>query len=274
MNRQDKIETIIDAIGDIDPVYVKEAEEWKAKSSVSSIRRYGKRLLPLAACLALLVAGGTYSLWNPKSEMETNKAAATNSAAGESASHSTYEDSYFAEEEMAESVKTIGISEDDIFVNEIEELESAVYCGEAPEREVYYTASELESYYGVRVMPNVLPEGLTLVENAEKYVIGYDKEDHVIDDNCTIRYADDSAERELTISVRTVLAGEVTSFAQENLTSSWICGTKVTIGHDRTKDDADAYIAIFEQNGVTFTVMSQNLTQTEMVDILKDLLAE
>ena len=63
-----KTDAIMDAIGEIDFKYVQEAEEYRAESNPggqSAARsRSGsyKKLLPLAACLALALGAGAYGL--------------------------------------------------------------------------------------------------------------------------------------------------------------------------------------------------------------------
>lgn len=56
-----RVEELIDAIGAIDPVYVREAEEWRRRQTF--LYRNRKVLLPLAACLSLIVVGSAYGLF-------------------------------------------------------------------------------------------------------------------------------------------------------------------------------------------------------------------
>ena len=66
-----RVEDLIDAIGAIDPVWVEEAENWKRaetrhisfKTMREKVRAGRKVLLPLAACLCLIVAGSAYGLF-------------------------------------------------------------------------------------------------------------------------------------------------------------------------------------------------------------------
>lgn len=66
-----RVEDLIDAIGAIDPVWVEEAENWKRaetrhisfRTMREKVRAGRKVLLPLAACLCLIVAGSAYGLF-------------------------------------------------------------------------------------------------------------------------------------------------------------------------------------------------------------------
>lgn len=161
-------------------------------------------------------------------------------------------------------------------VNEVGELQTAVACGaEAPAKVEYYTAEELEAYYGISILPELLPEGYAL-EGTETYAVGYDADGNVVEDNCTLIYRDSETGGELRISARTVDLGEMTSFADTKLAASVIGGTEVTVGHYRTGSsgggERDGYLAVYEKDGVTVTVEGTAMKEADFRMVLEGLL--
>ena len=334
-----KIDQIIDAIGKIKPEYVKEAEQWKPAESSNSIStaastskstaasgsttvsttakkwplsRKMRHLLPLAACLALVVLGSTYGFW------QYNSAHGKKESVAESM-ESAYDNQYSQEAEaevdksddvgMAEGQKDVmesakeetagndGSGQSDasasesaeigneaqghsgetkIKINEVNELSTMIACGSAPARQEVYTAEELEAYYGVTILPKQLPEDLTLSEKGEQiYSVGYNEEGKVMDDNNRLTYQNSSGSRKLEITVWNVEMGEITRFANDDLKKSKILGNEVTIGHFKngtSGQETDGYLATFEKCGINFSVQSNGLAEEEFISILTGLM--
>lgn len=161
-------------------------------------------------------------------------------------------------------------------VNEVGELQTAVACGaEAPAKVEYYTAEELEAYYGISILPELLPESYAL-EGTETYAVGYDAGGNVVEDNCTLIYRDSETGGELRISARTVDLGEMTSFADTKLAVSVIGGTEVTVGHYRTgssgSGERDGYLAVYRKDGVTVIVEGTAMKEADFRMVLEGLL--
>lgn len=160
-------------------------------------------------------------------------------------------------------------------VNEVDELQTAVACGAAPASVEYYTAEELETYYGIRILPETLPGDYALEDAAEKkYTVGYGSDGSVIEDNCTLLFHDTHG-GELRISARTVDMGEMTSFADTKLAVSVIGGNKVTVGHYRTGNgggESGGYLAVYEKDGVTVTVEGIAMKEADFKNVLESLL--
>ncbi len=161
-----------------------------------------------------------------------------------------------------------------ICVNEIQEIQVSNIDIAAADRVEVYTAEGLEGYYGVRVIPEKLPRGLTPVFGAEEsFSVGYDREGKVIYDNNELGFSGASGGRTLRIAVRTVDAGEIVSFADSDLVSSSIYGTEAVIGH-YMDGDKELYLVLFEKGGVRFTVQSENLKEAEVLGLLDGLLGQ
>lgn len=285
-----KIDQIIDAIGKIKPEYVKEAEQWKpAENSNNSTNTSKskiplpwkmKRLLPLVACLALVVLGSSYGFWQYNSAHSEQESAAESmeSAKEETAGNAGAGQTDGANPESVEiGTETQGHSgETRLNINEVNELSTMIACGSAPARQEVYNAEELEAYYGVTILPKQLPEDLTLSEAGEQsYFVGYNEEGKVMDDNNRLTYQNPSGSRKLEITVWTVERGEITRFANDNLEKSKILGREVTIGHFKngtTGQETDGYLAIFEKSSINFSVQSSGLTEEEFISVLKGLM--
>ena len=162
------------------------------------------------------------------------------------------------------------------------------------EQEERMSAEELEQYYGVTVFPKNLPE--SLVAYAEEhdtdtaYVqssiqpldgekeknqttaersIYYNKDHQVVDDNNTFLYESEDGNRSLEIGVRTTESGIITEFGDDDLKTSVINNREVTIARLAAEDEC--YLAIFTKKGVTFTIQTKNLTEEELLMVLREL---
>lgn len=258
-----KVEELLDVLGKIDPVYIEEAEKTRF------VRRT-KYWIPVAACVALLVLGGTYGLLQLDGGKMQESDAAMESAAALPDSP--------VKEESAEYAVGAELGKGEVLwnVNEVEDLQTAVACGAAPARTEYYTTEELETYYGIRILPGTLPDGFEPEEAERGYAVSYGDDGEVMDDNCKLVYQNGESGGRLEISARTVDMGEITSFADTGLRTSEIYGTKVTVGHYRTKGNgsskADGYLAIYEKDGVTVTVEGTGIDEETFRAVLEDLL--
>lgn len=310
-----KIDQIIDAIGQIRPEYVKEAEQWKneKKSGSDTGKRpllwKMKRFLPLAACLALVVLGSTYGIWQYNNFGDKSTAESVEMASGDMAFREEAAEEKSDGMESADEQKADGMSEGyevenasgsalpegatpesavneneveeqpgkiTIKMNEVNELSTMIACGNAPARQEFYTAGELEDYYGVTILPKQLPEDLTLYDDGEQsYYVDYNEEDKVMGDNNCLIYQNQDGSRKLEITVWTVEMGEITKFANDNLKKSKILGHEVTIGHFKngvSGQETDGYLAVFEKSGVNFSVQSDGLTEEEFISGLTGLM--
>lgn len=259
-----KIDELLDALGKIDPVYIEEAE--KTRFARRSRVRYW---VPAAACAALLVLGGSFGLWRFNNGASESAGEAAGAADDASAASGTLP-------EDAEDVKPDG-AENVWRINEVAELQQAVACGVAPASVEYYTAEQLEAYYGIRILPETLPGGYALEDAAaKKYAVEYDGDGSVLDDNCTLEFESTESGGEFRIAARTVDMGEMTSFADTKLPASEISGTKVTVGHYRVgssgSGENDGYLAIYEKDGVTVTVEGIAMTEADFKLVIEGLL--
>lgn len=171
---------MMDAIGKIDLKYVQEAEEYHAKKSGGSAAWYGryKRLLPIAACLALVIVGsGVYGLLSAGDGAD--KSGGADGAAMESAADAGASDGGAMENAAEEPAPgDAGASDlyayssqnnaagERIYVNEITEMAVACYDIAGPVRTEYYSAGELEEYYGTRIVPGKLPGDFIAADGA------------------------------------------------------------------------------------------------------------
>ena len=219
----------IDAIGKIDPAYVKEAEQWnKAAQKKRNLRHF----TAMAACVCILLAGAvvSFDLWvqNKDTGAETESAVAEGMNEGASAPN------------------------EQITINEVSELTTiAIDVGNGQEERM--SAEELEQYYGVTVFPKNLPENLVAYAEAHDtdtaYVqssiqpldgekeknqttaersIYYNKDHQVVDDNNTFLYESEDGNRSLEIGVRTMESGIITEFEDDDLKTSEINNREVT----------------------------------------------
>lgn len=256
------VEELMDAIGKVDLAYVKEAEQWK-RSRFS--RKAARWALPAAAALALMVGGGYYGVQNMKQKNFEGTAESACGSAMESAAEDT---GILIKESAEESV----LSEESVVINESEMFQTSIASMAESDHTDRLSADELQNYFGITIQPEVLPENLKL-EESEGYLIYYNAEGTVINDNNSLLYKDASGERSLTIGVRTVDMGEVTKFVSGER-PSYLNGVEVTIGHYKDSTEADCYLALFEKNGVYFTVKTEMLTEEEVLDVLRELTGE
>ena len=290
----------IDAIGKIDPAYVKEAEQW---SKAAQKKRNLRHFTAMAACVCILLAGAvvSFDLWvqNKDTGAETESAVAEGMNEGASAKNERNDTAIAtAEEEQTEEVEVTSVEEsadanEQIMINEVSELTTiAIDVGNGQEERM--SAEELEQYYGVTVFPKNLPENL--VAYAEEhdtdtaYVqssiqpldgekeknqttaersIYYNKDHQVVDDNNTFLYESEDGNRSLEIGVRTTESGIITEFEDDDLKTSVINNREVTIARLAAEDEC--YLAIFTKEGVTFTIQTKNLTEEELLMVLREL---
>ncbi len=290
----------IDVIGKIDPAYVKEAEQW---SKVAQKKRNLRHFTAMAACVCVLLAGAvvSFDLWvqNKDTGAETESAVAEGMNEGASAKNERNDTAIAtAEEEQTEEVEVTSVEEsadanEQITINEVSEL-TTVAIDMGYEQEERMSAEELEQYYGVTVFPKNLPE--SLVAYAEEhdtdtaYVqssiqpldgekeknqttaersIYYNKDHQVVDDNNTFLYESEDGNRSLEIGVRTMESGIITEFEDDDLKTSVINNREVTIARLAAEDEC--YLAIFTKEGVTFTIRTKNLTEEELLMVLREL---
>ena len=290
----------IDAIGKIDPAYVKEAEQW---SKAAQKKRNLRHFTAMAACVCILLAGAvvSFDLWvqNQDTGAETESAVAEGINEGTSAKNERNDTAIAtAEEEQTEEVEVTSVEEsadanEQITINEVSELTTvAIDVGYGQEERM--SAEELEQYYGVTVFPKNLPESLVayaeehdtdtayvqssiqpLDEEKEKNQttaersIYYNKDHQVVDDNNTFLYESEDGNRSLEIGVRTTESGIITEFEDDDLKTSVINNREVTIARLAAEDEC--YLAIFTKEGVTFTIRTKNLTEEELLMVLREL---
>lgn len=290
----------IDVIGKIDPAYVKEAEQW---SKAAQKKRNLRHFTAMASCVCVLLAGAvvSFDLWvqNKDTGAETESAVAEGMNEGASAKNERNDTAIAtAEEEQTEEVEVTSVEEsadanEQIMINEVSELTTiAIDVGNGQEERM--SAEELEQYYGVTVFPKNLPE--SLVAYAEEhdtdtaYVqssiqpldgekeknqttaersIYYNKDHQVVDDNNTFLYESEDGNRSLEIGVRTTESGIITEFEDDDLKTSEINNREVTIA--RLAAEEECYLAIFTKEGVTFTIRTKNLTEEELLMVLREL---
>lgn len=297
-----KTDDLLDAIGKMNPRYVREAEdksdyEDAAASGPGTLagdahekkkkqRRMKRRSLWLsaAACLCLLAAGGIYGLRQQGSSASADSAAGMEAAletdsgddmdnAARMAQESADAVAESAEEERADASAESAEEEDIICINEITEVSGMVICMVEPASEQRMTLEEAEEYYGVRLMPEVLPEGIFCQEE-DAFVIRYTEDGSVMDDNNQLIFQDAGGEIRLKIQARTTESDEITMFADEDLETSVIAGTPLTIGRSSWGEEESYYLAIYEKGDVTVTVQSYGIGEEELLAVLRSLLAE
>lgn len=290
----------IDVIGKIDPAYVKEAEQW---SKAAQKKRNLRHFTAMASCVCVLLAGAvvSFDLWvqNKDTGAETESAVAEGMNEGASAKNERNDTAIAtAEEEQTEEVEVTSVEEsadanEQIMINEVSELTTvAIDVGYGQEERM--SAEELEQYYGVTVFPKNLPESLAAY--AEEYdtdtayvqssiqpldgekeknqtldtrSIYYNKDHQVVDDNNTFLYESEDGNRSLEIGVRTTETGIITEFEDDDLKTSVINNREVTIARLAAEDEC--YLAIFTKEGVTFTIQTKNLTEEELLMVLREL---
>lgn len=185
------LDKLMDAIGQIDPVYVEEAEQWKGEADQRREKRQKKaalrrRLLhgalPTAACLALILMGAFFVIQNGggakknadgssciendySNEDGAKKPGNPNSGAAseEKNNQTANETDKVGDVETVDGLDCFAGQEYPITMNEIKVIETTC-VPEASAVAVTSTLSmeELQSYYGMAVQPSWLPEDMAL----------------------------------------------------------------------------------------------------------------
>ena len=278
-----------DAVGKIDPAYVREAEQWKKLSRRAFLT---KRVLPMAACICVLLTGAAFG-WNRLFDGgSTGDTCGVEMAAGnqadrpESAQDTTAEaedekentktfvenEAETAQDTAAGSVESLQGSkegqEDDIFINSVDQL-NTVCIDIGADHEEQFGAEQAQEYYGVKVLPEQIPEDLNVSEEPS-FTVAYSKSGEVVLDNNTFTWKNEDGSMQLDVNVRTVDSGMITEAYEDDLKASGINGTEVDI-LQYTREDVACYVALFEKEGVTFTVSSKNLTEEAFLTVLQEL---
>ena len=281
-----------DAVGKIDPAYVREAEQWKKLSRRAFLT---KRVLPMAACICVLLTGAAFG-WNRLFDGgSTGDTCGVEMAAGnqtdrpESAQDTTAEaedekentktfvenEAETAQDTAAGSVESLQGSkegqEDDIFINSVDQL-NTVCIDIGADHEEQFGAEQAQEYYGVKVLPEQIPEDLNVSEEPS-FTVAYSKSGEVVLDNNTFSWKSEDGSMQLDVNVRTVDSGMITEAYEDDLKASRINGTEVDI-LQYTREDVACYVALFEKEGVTFTVSSKNLTEEAFLTVLQELCGE
>ena len=293
-----KTDDLLDALGEADPTYIQEAED------VRYLGARKKHFMQMAACVALLLIGGSYGMWQQyenathtdvaKTESAetadtyeavasdgdmTSDAAAPDGTAEsaedyEAAAQSTAGDGNGIQE-AAQPESAAGI---DWYFNEVEELQTSIACGAEAAKTVSLTEEQLQNYYGIKVIPDVIPDGYVQTDEEKTYQIGYDADGNVIDDNCVMRYENSETAGWFTIRARSTDIGEMTSYVSGGLKPMTVSGVKVTAAHYPAGSSGgtftDGYLATYKKNGVTVNVQSEGLSRDEFCALVENLLAE
>lgn len=281
-----------DAVGKIDPAYVREAEQWKKLSRRAFLT---KRVLPMAACICVLLTGaalGWNRLFDGGSTGDTcgvemaaeNQADRPESAQMEAAEERDEKESTktfiedkteTAQDTAAGSVESLQGGkegqEDDIFINSVDQLKT-ICIDIGADHEKHFGAEKAQEYYGVKVLPEQIPEGLNVSEELA-FTVAYSKSGEVVLDNNTFSWKSEDGSMQLDVNVRTVDSGTITGYEEDDLKVSKINGTEVDI-LQYTGEDVACYVAIFEKEGVDFTVSSVNLTEEAFLTVLQELCGE
>ena len=153
-----------------------------------------------------------------------------------------------------------------LIFNEIREMESIAYDVAEPYQIVSYDAAGLEEYFGTKICPTSIPDGFILSDGV------YDKAGEAVDDNNSLIYSDESGERTLKIGVRTTESGIVTRFTDTHLATSLVHGITVTAGcYPIGQTGGYSYVAVFEKDGVIFTIESSGLTEQRFITVIGEL---
>lgn len=289
-----------DAIGKIDPAYVREAEQWKKLSRRAFLV---KRVLPMAACICVLLTGAAFG-WNylfdggstgdtcgvemaagsPADRSESAQAETADAGDERENTKTSVED----EEEAAQTTTAENVQdkttesaeslqggkegqEDDIFINSVDQL-NTVCIDIGADHEEQFGAEQAQEYYGVKVLPEQVPEGLDFSKE-QTFTVAYSKSGEVVRDENTFSWRSEDGSMQLDVNVRTVDSGMITEVYEDDLKVSKINGTEVNI-LQYTGEDVAGYVAIFEKEGVTFTVSSKNLTEEAVLAVLQELCGE
>ena len=283
-----RLDDLMDAIGKIDLRFVKEAEdasdygsEENKKNSNRKLFQFVRknRILTAAACLAIVLVGGSAAFLLTFRCGSSSQKSADMTGAVEETKNDDYEENA-AENNAADAdaadggVDTAETEEalaEEIHINEIDEVIGTAICMAEPSEIKELTVEEAEAYYGVRLMPQAIPEGLSY-DDTQTIQAGYTSDGTVMDDNNTLRFLDGDETARLKISARTTNSGSITEFASDTLEKSVIGDTTLTIGYDAS--GSGYYLAIYEKAGTIVTIEGTGISQDEMLAVLRSLLAE
>lgn len=281
-----------DAVGKINPAYVREAEQWKKLSRRTFLT---KRVLPMAACICVLLTGAAFG-WNrlfdggstgdtcgvemaAENQADRPESAQDTAAEAEDEKENT---KTFAEDEAETAQDTAAGSveslqggkegqKDDIFINSVDQLKT-ICIDIGADHEKHFGAEKAQEYYGVKVLPEQIPEGMNFSEKPS-FTVAYSKSGEVVLDNNTFSWKSEDGSMQLDVNVRTVDSGTITGYEEDDLKVSRINGTEVDI-LQYTGEDVAYYVAIFEKEGVDFTISSVNLTEEAFLTVLQELCGE
>ncbi len=278
-----------DAVGKIDPAYVREAEQWKKLSRRAFLT---KRVLPMAACICVLLTGAALG-WNhlfdggstgdtcgvemaAENQADRPESAQDTAAEAEDEKENTKtfveNEAETAQDTAAGSVESLQGGkegqEDDIFINSVDQLKT-ICIDVGADHEKHFGAEKAQEYYGVKVLPEQIPEGLNVSEKLA-FTVAYSKSGEVVLDNNTFSWRSGDGSMRLDVNVRTVDSGMITGVEEDDLKVSKINGTEVDI-LQYTGENVAYYVAIFEKEGVDFTVSSVNLTEEAFLTVLQEL---
>ena len=254
-----KADDLIDAFGHIDPKYVSDAEvEIKSKSRMKRMFYVIREKIPLekeqpahitisaAMCMTafVLIIGAGMFYGRIRNGYSGNKNNSVDTVFND------YDGMYGS---------TAAGSADEAGVEKAE-----------PYQIVSYDAAGLEEYFGTKICPTSIPDGFILSDGV--YHVGYDKAGEAVDDNNSLIYSDESGERTLKIGVRTTESGIVTRFTDTHLATSLVHGITVTAGcYPIGQTGGYSYVAVFEKDGVIFTIESSGLTEQRFITVIGEL---
>ncbi len=254
-------------IGKINPVYVREAEQWKKRKKKQILI---KQLLPMVACVCILLVGAAagFEYLQEKSLNLGNSNSSQVEEISESAerveSAAMIDEGEMEAEKEKESLS--GACNEQIAINPITEMNA--YCVDVDAEYVETESLEdFEAYCGVTVLLQEVPEDMTL--DTQKAEIAYNKQNSIVADNNHIVYKNASGNRKITIAVRTTESGTIDEFTnEESMKVSKIKDTSILIGYT---EESESYVAIFTKGNVTFCVRTEGLSEEEMLHVLRQL---
>lgn len=297
-----RVDDLIDAIGKIDPEYVKEAEldggeteDRKLSSGKKNRAAYrGKSsyrvALSLAACMVLLLFAGTAARWHfhagyesdsaefaMEAEDKNETAMMEEAVAEEGAAAETIVEEAAEKEDTAE--ETADLAADSsvtgmvFVVNETNQSEGVLKESVTSDRNVTAlkkSREELEDYYGVSFTDEMFPDDLSCQKDCEDaFVLYYDDTDNVVSDENTLNYVNEEKERSVSITLSRLAQWEKLS----DYETSVIQGQEMIICH-YTEENREYYAVFFERSGVHFKIKTENITETELKELLNQFLTE
>ena len=276
-----KADDLIDAFGHIDPKYVSDAEvEIKSKSRMKRMFYVIREKIPLekeqpahitisaAMCMTafVLIIGAGMFYGRIRNGYSGNKNNSVDTVFND------YDGMYGSTAAGSADEAGVEKAEEDtgLIFNEIREMESIAYDIAEPDQIVSYDAAGLEEYFGTKICPTSIPDGFILSDGV--YHVGYDKAGEAVDDNNRLIYSDESGGRTLKIGVRTTESGIVTRFTDTHLATSLVHGITVTAGcYPIGQTGGYSYVAVFEKDGVIFTIESSGLTEQRFITVIGEL---